>query len=69
MNYKRKRPRTKSSGSPGQMTITPAWWNILFNGRPKRRRDKRHEREVVKGVDPDEVVWDLGNSKPHAYYW
>jgi hypothetical protein len=69
MNYKRKKPRTKST-SQGQFPGgTPAHWNILFHTRPRRRRDRRNCQRVLKGQDEDNLIWDLGNSKPHKYYW
>jgi hypothetical protein len=24
---------------------------------------------VHHGDDPDALIWDLGNSRPHKYYW
>lgn len=76
MHHKRKRPRTCSNGkskwmSPatGRRGEAPSWWNIFFNNRPKRRRDARNIRNVMKGADPDGIAWELGNRKPHYYYW
>ena len=74
MHYKRKKPRTKSN-SPGSWPPygrhgeAPSHWNILFNNRPKRRRNKASCKKVLSGKDADNMSWDLGNRKPHSYYW
>lgn len=74
MNYKRKNPRTKGTShgkcSGGSRTgSAPSYWNIIFHTRPKRRRDKNNCVSVIHGHDPDGLIWDLGNRKPHKYYW
>ena len=74
MNYKRKKPRIKgvSNGkcSGGSRTgSAPSHWNIIFHTRPKRRRDKNNCVRVIHGYDPNGLIWDLGNRKPHTYYW
>lgn len=74
MHYKRKRPRTQSSGTTdyprgSRAGEAPAHWNILFHHRPARRKDKAACHKVLHGVDPDGMVWELGNRKPHVYYW
>ena len=69
MNHKRRKPRTKSR-SKGQFPCgTPAHWNILFHSRPRRRRNKRNCSRILKGYDENKLIWDLGNAKPHHYYW
>ena len=74
MNHKRKKPRIKST-SQGNLCGSsrrgeaPSHWNILFHHRPKRRRDKLNCAKILKGHDSDAVIWDLGNRKPHVYYW
>lgn len=47
----------------------PKWWDLAFNTRPKRRENRVLEKKIIKGSDPDELVWPLGNHKPHTYYW
>lgn len=74
MHHKRKRPRTKSaSQSPfphgSRNGEAPGHWNILFHSRPRRRRDDGAAKLVLRGADPDVLLWDLGNRKPHRYYW
>lgn len=74
MKHRRKKPRTVSNGKEvwrcGSRTgEAPSWWNILFHSRPKRRRTKAKLNEIMHGKDPDGIIWDLGNRKPHNYYW
>ncbi len=74
MNYKRRKPRIKGTSNGkccgGSRTgSSPSYWNIIFHSRPKRRRDKHNCVKVMHGYDPDGLVWDLGNRKPHNYYW
>ena len=69
MNYKRKKPRTKSRSVGAFPNGTPAHWNIVFHSRPRRRRDHASLVKVVRGLDPENLIWDLGNSRPHKYYW
>jgi len=69
MNHKRKKPRTRSYGTAQFPSGTPAYWNILFHTRPRRRRDKSNCHHVLRGAEADNLVWDLGNHKPHKYYW
>jgi hypothetical protein len=48
---------------------TPSWWVNLFMTRPKRRKNKQCCVEIMKGKDPDSLVYPLGSNKPHEYYW
>ena len=48
---------------------TPKWWIKLYMTRPKRRRNKEVCTAIMKGKDPDDLVYPLGNRKPHIYYW
>ena len=69
MNYKRKKPRIHTH-QPAQFPCgTPSYWNILFHTRPRRRREKKNCHQVLHGADADSMAWDLGNHKPHKYYW
>jgi hypothetical protein len=73
MNHRRSKPRTKSrsTGSwkaTGRHGEAPSCWNILRNNRPKRRRDKMNCRKA-QGAGGDAIAWDLGNRRPHVYYW
>jgi hypothetical protein len=71
MNHKRKRPRSKSYGNPVvDRESTPAHHNISFHSRPRRRRDKARCVLLMQGKEhPDAMTWELGNHKPHVYYW
>ena len=74
-HYKRGRARIRggkrgSKPTSNWLNSWPAWHDIVFHTRPRRRKEASVETEVAKGrVDPDEAVWPLGNSKPHKYYW
>lgn len=79
-HYKRKYPRTASSGphyskweskkrNRHWMSNYPRWWDVVFHTRPNRRANTRMMRSVFIGnVDEDEAVWPL-SKKPHKYYW
>lgn len=47
----------------------PKYWDILRHRRPRRRRNRLLEHKVLRGADPDDMVWPLGNTRPHSYYW
>lgn len=83
-HYKRKRPRMAGKwgysrkgldyrlGNDPERVLWlanwPRWHDILYHSRPPRRRTKALERRVLKGDDPDNLVWPDGR-KPHEYYW
>lgn len=67
-NFKRKRSRSNSSGNSVHWLNTPSWWNIVFHTRPRRHKTRMMEHEVVKGCDPDGLLWPV-EKKPHSYYW
>ena len=74
MHHKRRRPRSASSSKPpfppsSRKGESPAHWNILFHSRPRRRRDDNSARLVLRGADPDALLWDPGNRRPHVWYW
>ena len=46
----------------------PRWYDKLHHTRPLRRAGKRMERDLLKGDDPDNLVWPLSR-KPHHYFW
>lgn len=69
MNYKRTKPRTRVHHKAPFPNGIPSYWNILFHSRPRRRRDKDTCHRVLQGADADDLVWDLGNHKPHEYFW
>ena len=49
---------------------SPSWWVKLFMTRPQRREEARLCRLLEReSVDRDEVIFPLGNHKPHVYYW
>lgn len=48
---------------------TPKWWVKLFMTRPKRRKNKMACSAVMRGADPDNMAFPLGNKKPHEYFW
>jgi len=76
MHYKRKRPRTRGArfrlerdnwrGRHFKYGKNPSWFNLLFNIRPARRRDKQNLILIMKGEQPE--LWE-DYSRPYAYYW
>jgi hypothetical protein len=49
---------------------TPGWWVTIFMNRPKRHHDARLLDAVCADkVDADEALYELGNHRPHIYYW
>ena len=49
---------------------TPCWWTHQTSIKPGRRRSKTLCRALVsEKIHPEEVVFPLGNHKPHWYYW
>ena len=69
MHYKRRKPRCKSTRHGIFPHGSPSHWDILFHTRPRRRRDKSGERNILKGKDSKTCLWDTANHKPHKYYW
>lgn len=47
----------------------PRWHDIEYHRRPKRRAERELIVRVLRGDDPDDLAWPLGNHKPHRYYW
>lgn len=49
---------------------TPGSWVSLHMTRPQRRATRALCRSLLRGeIDGDEVVFPLGNHKPHEYFW
>lgn len=73
-HYKRKRSRTAYT-KRGKMNTTywlntwPRWWDVLFHNRPRRRKDHKVCRDIVRGdQDHADAIWAV-EKKPHKYYW
>ncbi len=47
---------------------TPGHWDTVFHERPMRAATKRLETQVMKGADPDELLWPL-HKKPQEWYF
>lgn len=45
----------------------PRSWRNRFITRPKRRKNKQICYNILKGDDYDELIFPLGNKKPHHY--
>lgn len=85
MNYKRKRPRTASSGYsvdkyrnlklPSEVSgwvwlnNWPRWWDKIFHTRPHRRRTRVLENAVLQEKLDPDNVAWPLYKKPHSYYW
>ncbi|MBT4520666.1 MAG: hypothetical protein HOC23_11730 [Halieaceae bacterium] len=49
---------------------SPGWWVDIFMTRPQRRAEAHLCHLLGQGMtDADEVIFPLGNHKPHEYYW
>jgi len=46
----------------------PRHWDIVFHTRPARSEANGKLRSILRGEDPDDMVWPDGR-KPHIYYW
>lgn len=46
----------------------PRYWDKVHHTRPTRARTRMAEIKVIKGEDPDGIVWPHPK-KPHIYYW
>ena len=69
MNFKRKKPKHRTYQKMRHMWSWPAWWDVVFYRRPKRRAAHKCEREIKKGADADAMAWPVSSNKPHVYYW
>jgi hypothetical protein len=47
----------------------PRYHDIVYHNRPRRRHDKATLIKILHGADADNLTWELGNHKPHKYYW
>jgi hypothetical protein len=47
----------------------PKWWRKMFFTKPKRRENRRLCNIVLHDLDPEGIVFPVGNRKPHEYYW
>lgn len=48
---------------------TPSDWTRLQMNVPRRRKNKRDCKKVLQGADVEGMWFELGNHKPHSYYW
>jgi hypothetical protein len=83
-HFKRKKSRSSPSGNYSRMGLRnrlgdryddrswlqnwPRHWDKVYHTRPCRAKNRRLEREIMNGTDPDNMVWPDGR-KPHIYYW
>lgn len=69
-HHRRRRPRLSTHSVARDLNNWPAYWDILFHRRPRRRAAKKLMAKIKSGrLDPDDTAWPLGNHKPHHYYW
>jgi hypothetical protein len=83
-HYKKKRPRTNPAGYYSANALKhrlgekyddhawssnwPRYWDKIFHIRPARRKNRQLEHSILRGADPDNMVWP-DDRKPHIYYW
>lgn len=46
----------------------PRHHDKIFHTRPRRRLEKKIQKKVMKGTDPENLAWPVEH-KPHIYYW
>lgn len=84
-HYKRRRPRSSGAKVNDYKVIvkrlerkglryrwigsSPGWWNAMEHIRPKRREAAAMERAILRGSDPDDLMWPVGSNKPHSYWY
>ncbi len=54
---------------PHTLDECPKHWRKLYMTKPCRRKNSFLCGQVLRGCDPENIVWPLGNRKPHIYYW
>jgi hypothetical protein len=59
----------RRSYGPAFPNGTPRWWRKLHMTRPRRRENRRLCQRILRGAPSDGLMFPLGNSKPHVYYW
>ncbi len=77
-HYSRNGYRHRFGLSEEEYESHPAYWcwfrnyprchDKTYHTRPTRRKARMLERQVLRGEDPDNMVWPDGR-KPHTYYW
>jgi hypothetical protein len=53
---------------PVNYCSVPGWWNRLYHTQPKRIAANLLCKHIVKGRDPDSVLWPA-KKRPTHYYW
>ncbi|WP_295679509.1 hypothetical protein [uncultured Nevskia sp.] len=59
----------RSFRRPNHTQSTPGYWVRLHMNRPRRHENRHMCWQVMRGRDPDGLIWPLGSRKPHVYYW
>jgi len=83
-HFKRKKSRSQSSGYYSRNALKhrlgnsyhdrlwlgnwPRHWDKVFHTKPARAKAARLETGVLRGEDPDNIVWP-DRRRPHIYYW
>lgn len=66
-HHRRKKPRMHTRGNLHSMSSWPKWWDVVFNTRPARRKNKAALRRAMR--EDNEFVAPTVGRKPHQYYW
>jgi len=51
----------------GRDRRAPAWFDRTFHNRPHRMRTRAVEKKVLRGADPDELLWPMP-LRPYIYW-
>lgn len=67
-NHMLRRRREKGGDVDRLYSSCPSGWNTYFHIRPNRRKTRHNLQMLIKGADPDAMVWPVAR-KPHIYFW
>jgi len=66
---RRHNPRAENNRPWHEQMTTPGSWVREMMNQPKRAKNRRLARKVLRGADPEGMAWPTGNRRPHIYYW
>lgn len=68
ITYIHYRDRNTSSLPRWDATKSPGWWRRLMTTRPRRAANRINVVRVLRGADPDGLLWRTGN-RPQIYFY
>lgn len=61
--------RKARDGKVWNVRSEPWWWRNIALTRPKRRENSRLCHKTLRGAGLEDLVWPVGNGKPHRWFW